>query len=109
MKAERGSVLVHVLVMGLLGLSICAAIMQSRMQPAVTTANFVNRIKDDLSEQSAINRVTEVWARQDSCSSDASVGVGCSGSGCDCSCTVTGAAGVSSLSSGGACVLSARP
>lgn len=107
MRGERGSVLLHVLVVAALAGVICATILHSRYQPAITAANAVNAVTGDLSAQSAINRVNEVWIRNGTCSSDATVGVGCSGSGCSCTCTVTGAATVTSVANGGACSLTA--
>lgn len=107
MRGERGSVLLQVLVVAAVAGVICAAILRARLQPAMAAAGAVNAVTDDLSAQSAINRVNEVWIRNGSCSSDPAVGVSCSGSGCSCTCAVAGAAAVTSVPYGGACSLTA--
>ena len=96
--------------MALLMLVLCTAMIGSRLQPALVTANVVDHVRDDLSEQSAFNRVSEVWARLGSCSSES--GVLCQSTGasaCDCDCTVSGAAQVRSVSNGGVCTLLLKP
>jgi len=107
MRNERGSVLLHVILMAALAGIICTAILRSRMQPALAAANTVSRIQDDMTGQSAINRVSGVWGSRGTCASDSAAGVSCSGSGCSCRCTVDGGATVTSVSAGGGCTLTA--
>lgn len=102
---ERGTVLLQVLVIAIVAGVICAAILRSRMQPALAAAQAVQRVENDAAEQGALNRVQQVWMAAGSCSSDAAAGVSCSGSGCSCTCTVMGLGTVTARASGGACNL----
>jgi hypothetical protein len=105
MNKERGSVLLQVLVMATLTGIICATVLRARFQPALTAQSAVSGVSNDLSAQTSLNRVNEVWARSGSCSSDANMGVACSGSGCSCVCTVSGAADVISAPNGNYCAM----
>ncbi|MFI5344811.1 MAG: hypothetical protein ACHQ51_00405 [Elusimicrobiota bacterium] len=113
MTGERGSILAQVLITSAIASLLCASILRARLQPALTVAGAVDRVRDDLAAQAAVNRVTEVWTRLGVCKTDGDAGVRCSGSGCDCSCVLDpaergAAAGtVTSVSSGGACRLTA--
>jgi len=115
MRGERGSILAQVLITTAIASLMCASILRSRLQPALVTAGAVDRVRDDLAAQAAVNRVTETWTRLGACASDLSAGVRCGGAGCDCSCELSpaqpDAAGASvtstSSSSGGACLLKA--
>lgn len=109
---KRGSVLLEVLMMSVVASIMCAAILRSRLQPALTAASGVERVSSGLAAQAAINRVSEVWGRLGVCSSDVNAAVYCSGIGCGCSCLVSPAAPgskaiVKSSPSGGACALTA--
>jgi hypothetical protein len=113
MRSERGSILAQVLVTTVVASLLCASILRARLQPALTTAGAVDRVRDDLGAQAAVNRVTEVWTRMGVCRTDGGAGVRCSGSGCDCSCVLDSAeagvpaAIVTSVPAGGACRLTA--
>ena len=115
MKDARGSILAQVLIMTAVASLMCASILRSRLQPALVTAGAVDRVRDDLAAQAAVNRVNEVWSRLGSCATDADAGVRCGGSGCDCVCTIApaqadaAAATVTSSASppGGVCLLTA--
>ncbi|MDE2509756.1 MAG: hypothetical protein KGL74_01420 [Elusimicrobia bacterium] len=115
MNGERGSILAQVLITTAIASLLCASILRARLQPALTTAGAVDRIRDDLAEQAAVNRVTEVWTRLGVCKSDGEAGVRCRGAGCDCSCDLdpaqpyTAGATVASAAAGGACRLTASP
>lgn len=115
MSGERGSILAQVLITTAIASLLCVSILRARLQPALTTAAAVDRVRDDLSEQAAVNRVTEVWTRLGVCATDGEAGVRCRGSGCDCACDLDpaepGAAGavVASASAGGACRLTVSP
>ena len=108
---ERGSALLQVLITAIVAAIICASIIRTRLQPALTAAGAVQRVQNDASEQAALNRVSQVWMAGGSCSSDATAGVSCAGAGCACACKVTAASGailgtVTAVPSGGACTLS---
>ena len=103
---QRGSALMHVLLVTMVVGLICASIMRARLQPALAAANMVEHIQSSAADEAALNRVTQVWMSGGSCSSDATAGVSCSGSGCSCRCTVTGLGSVTAAVSGGACSLS---
>jgi hypothetical protein len=110
----RGSVLLHVLIMSLVTSLMCAAVLRTRLQPALTAADAVSHVQDDLAAQAALNRVTEAWSRLGSCASDESVGIHCEGGGaCACVCAVAAyepgvsTATVTAAPSGGACRLTA--
>jgi len=104
-RSERGSVLAQVLVTMIFMSIISVAVLRARLQPALTAANSVARVKDDLSARSALNRLTESWGALGSCATDAAAGVACSGSGCACSCTVNSVV-ITSVPQGNACALS---
>jgi hypothetical protein len=107
---RRGSVLLQVLVASVVGGLICASIMRARLQPAMTVANAVLRVQNDVGEQGALNRVQQVWMAADaSCTSDPAAGVSCRGSGCSCTCAVAGLGTVTAAPSGGACALTVTP
>lgn len=103
-RGRRGGVLLQVLVTAAIAGLLCASMMHSRFQPALSAANAVTRVQDDLAGQAAIARVQQVWMAGGSCSSDAAAGVACSGSGCACECAVAGVT-VTSTANGGACAL----
>jgi hypothetical protein len=107
--SARGSALLQVLVMTAVAGLICASILSARLQPALAGANAVGRVADDLAQQAAINRVTEVWARAGRCASDASAGVDCGASvgSCRCTCAVAGGVTVTSVANGEACAIAA--
>ena len=88
-RLRRGSVLVMVLVLVVIGGLIAIGLLQSRLQPSLLVAQSVQRLDNDMTAQSAINQVTEVWSRLGTCSSD--TGVACAGAGCACSCVVASA------------------
>ena len=104
---ERGSALLQVLIVAIVAAIICTSIIHTRLQPALTAANAVQRVQNDTAEQAALNRVQQVWMAAGSCASDATAGVSCSGSGsgCSCTCAVAGLGTVTALPSGGACAL----
>jgi hypothetical protein len=108
---ERGSVLAQVLVFSAVAGLMCATILHARLQPALSSARAVDRVRGDLAAQATVNRVTAVWSRLGSCSSDSREGVSCVGQGCDCRCAVsTGGLVIGELVSaaqGGACRLDA--
>ena len=106
-RAERGSVLAAVLVMALVGGLIASELLSSRLQPALLTAQRVNRLADDMAGQAALSRVGEVWARGGSCSSDSSQGVSCTGpgSGCSCECDTPTATVTARTGAGNSCAL----
>jgi hypothetical protein len=111
---ERGSVILFVLVGALVAAIICASIVRTRLGPAVTAANAIQRVQNDAAAQAALNRVTQVWMSGGSCASNMSPGgpgVACAGAGCACACTVTDLTSgavlgtVTSAPNGGACAL----
>jgi Tfp pilus assembly protein PilX len=103
---NRGAVLVYVLIATVISAIICTTILSTRLQPALTAANAVLRVQNDVSAQAALNRVQQVWMAGGSCASDSSAGVSCSGTGCNCTCAVAGLGTVIALpTSGGACSL----
>lgn len=113
MSGRRGSILAQVLILTAVASLMCAAILRSRLQPALTTAGAVDRVQDDLAAQAAVNRVTEVWMRRGACGTDGGAGVLCAGVGCDCACNLLSpetrrrVATVSSTSYRGVCRLTA--
>lgn len=102
---SRGSVLAQVLVMILVGGLIVAGLAQARLQPAMLSADYSRRVADTLATRGALNRVTEVWARGGSCSSDLSAGVYCSGSACSCECDLGAAVVTAAPGPGASCLL----
>ena len=112
---ERGSALLQVLVTAVVAALICASIIRTRMQPALTAANAIQRVSDDAAEQGSINRVHQVWLAADRCSSDTTLpplgpGVSCVPSAalptCSCVCSVAGLGTVTSQpQAGGGCAL----
>lgn len=107
-RERRGSVLAQVLVLAVVGALIAASIIKARLQPAMAVTLAGQSLKDDLSAQSAVNRLQEVWSRLGTCSSDAAAGVLCSGAGCSCTCEL-GAASVTATPRDGTCVLKVVP
>jgi hypothetical protein len=105
MTNERGSVLVQVLVTMTFMAIIASSVLRMRMQPAISAANNVARVSEDLAARTALNRVNESWARLGACASDVAAGLSCSGAGCSCSCAV-GSVIVTATPQGGACALS---
>ena len=109
MRGQKGSVLAQVMIFTVVAGLMCATVLRSRLQPAVSSARAVNQIKDDLAAQGAINRVVAVWSRSGACASDPAQGVSCLGAGCRCACAVSSAgavvADVDSKGAGRACTL----
>lgn len=113
MRGERGSVLAYVLVLTVVMGYIAALILSSRLQASQGTANAVRRTEEDLSIQSAANRVAAAWALAGApCASNASLGVSCSGfGGCSCVCTLASGGTVTATpaGSGASCQLNVLP
>lgn len=110
MSGRRGAVLLQVLVFGAMAALACSTILAARLQPALLSARADERVRDDLAEQGAINRVTGSWTRLGVCESEPAAGVSCRGAGCRCSCEVEGpgwTARVAAAPSEGACALTA--
>lgn len=108
--SRRGAVLLQVLVFGAMAALACSTILAARLQPALMSARADERVRDELAEQAAVNRVTDAWTRLGVCESDAASGVVCRGHGCACRCEVEGAgwaARVESSRVGEACSLTA--
>ena len=104
---NRGAVLIYVLIASVISAIICTTILRTRLQPALTAANAILRVQNDVSAQAALNRVQQVWMANGSCQGDQSAGVSCSPTGgCNCTCPVAGLGTVISVpGSGGACAL----
>lgn len=103
--------MLQVLIVGAMAALTCSTILAARLQPALLSARADDRVRDDLAEQGAINRVTDSWNRLGICASEDAAGVRCAGAGCGCSCEVTGpgwTARVRSEKSGGFCSLTAE-
>lgn len=110
MRSRRGAVLLQVLVFGAMAALACSTILAARLQPALLSARADDRLRDDLAEQGAINRVTGAWLRRGVCASEPSAGVSCRGTNCRCSCEVDGpgwTTRVAAEPSEGACSLTA--
>ncbi|MBI4371768.1 MAG: hypothetical protein HY552_05675 [Elusimicrobia bacterium] len=110
--ARRGSALLQVLVMSLILSLLCALILRSRLTPALAAAKAVDRVRQDLDDQGALNLVGAAWLKGGTCASAMESGVACSGSGCACVCVVPGGRTVVAAPVGGgagACALSAGP
>jgi hypothetical protein len=106
---ECGSALLQILIMAVVASLICASIIRTRLQPALTAAHSLQRVENDVGTQGALSRVQQVWMAGGPCSSDSTAGVSCTGSGCSCSCTVAGLATVTAAQSGGVCSLTVTP
>lgn len=111
-RPGRGAVLAQVLVAAVVLSLLCALILRARLAPALTAAKAVDRIRQDLGGQAALNLVSTAWLKGGACASDPELGVSCSGAGCACVCSVAGGGAVVAAPLGGgssACAMTARP
>jgi hypothetical protein len=108
-RGRRGGALLEVLLLAVVAAFLCASVLRARLEPALTAAGQVERLKDDLAGEGALARVRQVWAEGGTCSSSPAAGVSCAGGGCDCVCTVAGLGKVASVGDGGACALTTSP
>lgn len=89
MRSERGSILLHVLVTGVLVAMIASSLLQMTMLRYQVTARANSGAQKKRSDQAALNQLISFWNAANSRCVNNLPGYSCAGAAGTCSCTCT--------------------